>query len=55
MIQELIVYIIIFSSVIYSVYHIYTFFKNTAKSGCNCSGCNLNPDIAHIKSLIKNK
>jgi len=55
MIQEIIVYIIIILSVLYIALQFYLFFKNNSKSGCNCTGCDLNPDVSHIKFLIQNK
>ncbi|MGM0504308.1 MAG: FeoB-associated Cys-rich membrane protein [Bacteroidota bacterium] len=55
MIQEVIVYIIIFLSLVYIGYQFISFLKNSSKNGCSCSGCDLNSDITHIKALIRNK
>ncbi len=53
MAQEILVYIIIIISVIYTVLQFYSFFKTSSDSGCNCSGCDIKKDVAHIKSLIE--
>ena len=58
MIQEILVYIIIFAAVAYVVYSVVRSLrtKDKAGSGCDgCNGCDLKKEVRKTKSINKNE
>jgi len=48
-IQELIVFALIGSAIIYTGYHIYLIFQNKPENSCGCSSCDAKDKIKEFK------